>query len=67
MTTKSLLTNELSSLYALFDINGDGLITAHEAEQVLSSMASITAPEEGDALRQLMRDQCSVSRDDFLN
>ena len=67
MTTKPLLTNELSSLYALFDINGDGLITAHEVEQVLTSMASIIAPEEGDALRQLMRDQCSVSRDDFLN
>jgi len=67
MTATPLLTNELSSLYALFDVNGDGLITAHEVEQVLTSMASIIAPGEADALRQLMLDQPSMSRDDFLN
>ena len=67
MTTTPLLSNELSSLYALFDINGDGLITEHEVEQVLASMASIIAPEEADALRQLMSEQRSITRDNFLN
>ena len=66
MTSKPLLTSELSSLYALFDINGDGSITATEVEHVLTAMAPIITPAEADALRQLMRDQRSIHRDDFL-
>ena len=51
MTTTPLLMNELSSLYAQFDVNGDESITAQEVEQVLTSMAAVIAPEEADALR----------------
>ena len=66
MTTTPLLMNELSSLFAQFEVNGDGSITAQEVEQVLTSMAAVIAPEEADALRQLLHEQKIIRRDDFL-
>ena len=66
MTTTPLLMNELSSLYAQFDVNGDGSITAQEVEQVLTSMAAVITPKEADALRQLLQEKHSIRRDDFL-
>ena len=60
------LETELSSLYALFDINGDGAITPTEVEQVLTSMSGIIAEQEAKALRQFMDSQGDVSREDFL-
>ena len=48
--------NELSSLFAQFEVNGDGSITAQEVEQVLTSMAAVIAPEEADA------DNCCMSK-----
>ena len=66
MATISLET-ELSSLYALFDVNGDGAITPTEVEQVLSSMAGIISEQEAKALRQLMDSQGAVSREGFLH
>ena len=66
MTSKPLLTSELSSLYALFDINGDGSITATEVEHVLTAMAPIITWAEADALRRLMRDLGTIKGDDFL-
>jgi len=66
MTTTPQLMNELSSLYAQFDVNGDGSITAQEVEQVLTSMATVIATEEADALRQLLHEQHCIRRDDFL-
>ena len=61
------LETELSSLYALFDVNGDGAITPTEVEQVLSSMAGIISEQEAKALRQLMDSQGAVSREGFLH
>ena len=39
------LETELSSLYALFDVNGDGSITPTEVEQVLGSMEGIISEQ----------------------
>ena len=61
------LETELSSLYALFDVNGDGSITPTEVEQVLSSMEGIISEQEATALRQLMDSQGAVSRESFLH
>ena len=61
-----LLEDELSSLYSLFDVNGEGSITPTEVEQVLASMTTIIAPAEAEALRNLMHLEGSVSRDKFL-
>ncbi|MEJ6584565.1 MAG: arginase family protein [Synechococcus sp. ChBW.bin.23] len=61
------LKSELSSLYSLFDVNGDGVITPNEVEQVLNSMSGIIAEQEAQALRQLMNDQGSMSREEFLS
>ncbi len=58
--------DELSSLYALFDVNGDGFITALELEHVLSLMSVLIAPAEANALRRLTTDQGVVSRETFL-
>ena len=63
------LETELSSLYSLFDVSGDGdgAITPTEVEQVLSSMAGIISEQEAKALRQLMDSQGAVSREGFLH
>ena len=61
------LETELSSLYALFDVNGDGCITPTEVEQVLSSMEGIISEQEAKALRQLMDSEGVVSRESFLH
>ena len=61
------LETELSSLYALFDVNGDGCITPTEVEQVLSSMEGIISEQEAKALRQLMDSEGAVSRESFLH
>ena len=61
-----LLEEALSSLYSLFDVNGEGSITPTEVEQVLASMATLIAPAEAAALRNLMHLEGSVSRDKFL-
>ena len=61
------LENELSSLFSLFEVNGDGAITPTEVEQVLTSMAGIIAEQEAKALRQFMDSQGDVSREDFLS
>ena len=60
------LESELSTLFSLFDVNGDGAITPNEVEQVLNSMSGIIAEQEAQALRQLMNSQGAVSREGFL-
>ena len=65
MSTISL-ESELSTLFSLFDVNGDGAITPTEVEQVLTSMAGIISEQEAKALRQLMDSQGVVSREAFL-
>jgi Ca2+-binding EF-hand superfamily protein len=59
-------TQELGSLFALFDLNGDGEITPAELEQVLDALGGILAPEEITELRGLVQAQGTVSRDAFL-
>ena len=66
MSTISL-ESELSTLFSLFDVNGDGAITPTEVEQVLSSMAGIISEQEAKALRQLMDSQGAVRREGFLH
>ncbi|MFL2513366.1 MAG: arginase family protein [Synechococcus sp.] len=66
MSTISL-ESELSTLFSLFDVNGDGAITPNEVEQVLTSMSGIIAEQEAQALRQLMDSQGAVSREGFLS
>ena len=61
------LETELSSLYALFDVNGDGAITPDEVEQVLSSMSGIIAEQEAKVLRKFIESQGAVTREDFLH
>ncbi|MEB3331922.1 MAG: arginase family protein [Synechococcaceae cyanobacterium] len=61
------LAEELASLFALFDANGDGVITPAEVEQVLIALAAIIAPAEADALRRLMCSHGAVSRAAFLD
>ena len=61
------LETELSSLYALFDVNGDGAITPAEVEQVLSSMSGIIAEQEAKVLRKFIESQGAVTREDFLH
>jgi arginase len=53
---------EISSLFALFDLNADGEITPEEVEQVLIAFRGILAPEEAVALRKLVNDQGVVSQ-----
>ena len=53
---------EISSLFALFDLNADGEITPQEVEQVLLALRGILAPEEAAALRTLVNDQGVVSQ-----
>ena len=65
MSTISL-ESELSTLFSLFDVNGDGAITPNEVEQVLNTMSGIIAEQEAQALRQLMNSQGAVSREGFL-
>ncbi len=60
------LAEEIASLFALFDANGDGVITPAEVEQVLMALAGIIAAAEADALRRLMGSQGAVSRAAFL-
>ncbi|MDA9889250.1 arginase family protein [Synechococcus sp. AH-224-G16] len=66
MSTISL-ESELSTLFSLFDVNGDGAITPNEVEQVLNTMSGIIAEQEAQALRQLMNSQGAVSREGFLD
>ena len=65
MSTISL-ESELSTLFSLFDVNGDGAITPNEVEKVLNTMSGIIAEQEAQALRQLMNSQGAVSREGFL-
>ena len=58
---------ELSALFDLFDVNGDGTITALEVEQVLSAFGGIVAAEEAAALRALIAAEGAVSRAAFLD
>ena len=60
-------TQELGSLFALFDLNGDGEITPAEVEQVLIALGGILAPEEITGLRGLVQAQGTVSREAFLS
>jgi arginase len=57
---------ELSTLFGLFDLNGDGAITAAEVEQVLIAFGGIIAAEEAAALRALLAAEGTVSRAGFL-
>ena len=57
---------EISSLFALFDLNADGEITPEEVEQVLIAFRGILAPEEAVALRKLVNDQGVVSQALFM-
>ena len=59
-------SKELSSLFSLFDVNGDGFITSKELEQVFASMADILANDEMLLLDNLMQTNGLVSRDEFL-
>jgi arginase len=62
----STATQELASLFALFDLNGDGEITPAEVEQVLIALGGILAPEEIAGLRGLVQAQGVVSQEAFL-
>ncbi len=57
---------ELSNLFALIDADGDGVITAAEVEQLLTSMDVIVDPSEASALRELIATKGSLNRADFL-
>mgnify|MGYP002044460724 FL=1 len=59
-------SKELSSLFSLFDVNGDGFITSKELEQVFASMTDILANDEMLLLNNLMQNNGLVSRDEFL-
>ena len=54
MAGAPVVVQELSALFGLFDVNGDGAITAAEVEQVLSAFGGIIAAEEAAALRALI-------------
>lgn len=60
------VAEELSALFGLFDLNGDGEITAKELEQVLNAFAGIVADEEAAGLRELMPPSGALSRSTFL-
>lgn len=45
---------DFAGLFALFDLNGDGWISADEVERVLASMAGVVAAADGEALRDLV-------------
>lgn len=47
----SAAIEDLKALFALFDLNGDGVITALEAEQVLAALAGIVTVDEACDLR----------------
>ena len=57
---------EISSLFALFDLNADGEITPKEVEHVLIAFRGILTPEEAAALRKLVNDQGVVSQALFM-
>lgn len=61
------VVQELRALFGLFDVNGDGAITAAEVEQVLSAFGGIIAAEEAAALRELIAAEGAVSRAAFLH
>ncbi|MEI7667248.1 MAG: arginase family protein [Synechococcaceae cyanobacterium ELA263] len=58
---------EISSLFALFDLNADGEISPEEVEQVLIAFRGVHAPEEAAKLRALVNDQGVVSQAEFVH
>jgi len=66
MPLAAAVVEELSALFGLFDLNGDGEITAKELEQVLNAFAGIVADEEAAGLRELMPPSGALSRSTFL-
>lgn len=57
---------DLAGLFALFDQNGDGVITAAEVERVLIALAGVITPSEAEGLRQQIGGQDRLERPQFL-
>jgi arginase len=60
------VSHDLHALFGVFDLNGDGAITAAEVEQVLGAFAGIITAQEAAALRGLTSGTAGLSRDAFL-
>ena len=58
---------DLGALFAVFDCNGDGQITAAEVEQVLAALVGLIGPEEAAELRALLAAEGVLSREGFLH
>jgi arginase len=58
-------SEDVTGLFELFDLDGDGWIAAAEVERVLATMAGVVAAADGEALRALVATQGQVARSAF--
>ncbi|MEX0588502.1 MAG: arginase family protein [Cyanobium sp.] len=56
---------EFSSIFSLFDLDGDGFISVAEVDHLLATMAGAVAPIDREALREFATEQGEVSLEAF--